>query len=218
MMEPLTTVVLLVVGLAGLAALAGGVLRILRRRLVTGGGLSTLGATLLGTAAIGLALASNLYTYHRFTHEQVVVDLNFEQLGAQRYRVAIIDPLGGVQHWELGGDEWQLDARLLRWQGMATLLGLDPLYRLERISGRYRDLQRERDAPRSVHGLSRSPGLDLWQLARGYEAWLPFVDAAYGSATYLPMADKAQYTVTLNANGLLARPANAAAQEALRRW
>ncbi|QKK11626.1 MAG: cation/multidrug efflux pump [Pseudomonadota bacterium] len=218
MMEPLTIVVLLALGLAGLVALASGVVRVFRRRLVTGGGLTTLGAALAGAAALGLGLASNLYTYNRFTHEQAVVDLNFERLADQRYRVAVIDPQSGVQHWEVGGDEWQLDVRLLRWQGKATLLGLDPLYRLERLSGRYRDLQREREAPRSVHALNPSAGLDLWQLAKGYEEWLPFVDAAYGSATYLPMADKAQYTVTINANGLVARPANEAAKEALRRW
>lgn len=218
MMEPLSVVILLALGLVGLAALASGLVRLVRRRFVTGSGLSTLGAVVVASAAIGLALASNLYTYHRFTQEQAVVELNFAQLGDQRFSVAIIDPQGGVQRWELNGDEWQLDARLLRWQGKATLLGLDPLYRLERISGRYRDLQREREAPRSVHALSPSAGLDLWQLARGYEEWLPFVDAAYGSATYLPMANKAQFAVTINANGLIARPVNEEAKEALRRW
>lgn len=218
MSEPLVLVGLLALGLAGLAVLAGGVVRLLRRRVVTGSGLSTVGALLVGTAGLGLGLASNLYTYHRFTQEQAVVTLHFEQLGERRYRVAIIDPQGDVLQRELSGDEWQLDARLLRWQGRATLLGLDPLYRLERISGRYREVAEERAAPRSVHALSRSAGLDLWRLARGYEEWLPFVDAAYGSATYLPMADRAQYSVTLNASGLVARPANEAASEALRRW
>ncbi len=218
MSEPLTLVVLLALGLAGLAALASGIVRLFRRKLFTGSGLSTLGAIVLAGAGLGLALASNLYTYHRFTAEQAVVDLNFERLGEQRFRVAVIDPQGDVQHFELRGDEWQLDARLLRWQGRATLLGLDPLYRLERISGRYRDLQREREAQHTVHALSQAAGLDLWQLARGYRDWLPFVDAAYGSATYLPMADKAQYAVTLNANGLIARPGNEAAKEALRDW
>lgn len=218
MTEPLTLVVLLALGLAGLAILASGIVRLFRRRLFTGGGLSTLGAIVLASASLGAALASNLYTYHRLTAEQAVVDLNFERLGDQRFRVAVIDTKGDVQHFELRGDEWQLDARLLRWRGTATLLGLDPLYRLERISGRYRDLKQEQTAKRSVHALSNSTGLDLWRLARGYEKWLPFVDAAYGSATYLPMADKAQFAVTLNASGLVARPANEAAQEALRDW
>ena len=55
------------------------------------------------------------------------------------------------------GDEWQLDARVINWKPPATLLGLEPIYRLERLSGRYPDLVDERTAPRSVHALIARP-------------------------------------------------------------
>ena len=40
----------------------------------------------------------------------------------------------------LRGDEWQMDARVVNWKPPATLLGLDPIYQLDRLSGRYSDI------------------------------------------------------------------------------
>ena len=82
---------------------------------------------------------------------------------------------------------------MLKWRGFANLLGLDARYRLERLGGRYVEIEQERSAARSVYALGAAPALDLWLLARAYPRWLPFVDAVYGSATYLPMADGARY-------------------------
>ena len=88
----------------------------------------------------------------------------------------------------LRGDEWQLDTQVLSWRGVATLLGLDANYRLHRISGRYSDIEEERQRPRSVYSLVQDRVLvngeefDLWQLANKYQEWLHWVDAVYGSA------------------------------------
>lgn len=67
-------------------------------------------------------------------------------------------------------------------------------------------------------GLSNEPGPDLWALARRHPRWLPWVDAVYGSATYMPMTDGAAYRVTASPSGLVARPLNDIAREAVRRW
>ena len=61
---------------------------------------------------------------------------------------------------------------------------------------------------RTVYALSENPGVDLWTLSIEYPRWLPFVDAVYGSATYLPMADGARYEVSITQSGLIARPLN----------
>jgi hypothetical protein len=161
----------------------------------------------LVAAALGLfGVASNLHTYTRLTHEQPVARLAFERVGEQRYRATLTRSSGEVRSLELRGDEWQLDARILKWRGWANLLGFDAHYRLERISGRYRDVAQERGEARTVEELGEARGIDLWQLAQSRPRWLPFVDAIYGSATYLPMADGARYRVSLGQSGLIARP------------
>ena len=47
---------------------------------------------------------------------------------------------------------------------------------------------------------------------------MPGVDAFYGTATYLPLADGARFQVTLSRDAILARPANEAAREAVGDW
>lgn len=204
--------------LLGGLLLVAGLRRLFQRRWLRAAGGIGFGSTLLALAAAAGAIAFNLYSYHRFTYEQEVASLRFRELAPQHYVVDLARPQDTGTRLELRGDEWQLDARVIKWRGSATLLGLDARYRLERLSGRYRDIERERSAARSVHALSDNPPLDLFGLARDYSDWLPWLDADYGSAAYLPMADGAEYRVSLTQSGLVARPENEAARTAIARW
>jgi len=130
----------------------------------------------------------------------------------------VVYPTGLKQQFELRGDEWQMDARLLKWQAPVNVLGFDSAYRLERLSGRYTDIVNERAAPRTVHALQVPAQLDAWELARRYKEWLPWIDALYGSATFVPMADGALFEVKVTQSGLVARPLNQAARQAVGSW
>jgi hypothetical protein len=177
------------------------------------------GLALIGAAAASFFIALNLYTYNRFTHEAPVAELHFKHAGPQQFRALLTPEQGTSQVLELQGDEWQLDARVLKLTGFATIIGLDGGYRLERLSGRYRSIERERNGPRSVHALTGAePGLDTWALVGRYGAWLPLVDAVYGNAAYLPMADGARFEVSIGTQGLIARPINEEARRAVREW
>jgi len=187
--------------------------RLLRARFLAAGGSALMGFLLLACAALFFVVSLNLHTYSRLTYEQPVAEIVFEGRAPQSYRATLTRMPGGeMQIFVLAGDEWQLDARVLKWKGWANLLGLDAQYRLERVGGRYRDIEQERHAERTVYALSENPGVDLWDLSTKYPRWLPFVDAVYGSATYMPMAAGARYQVSLTQSGLIARPLNSQAE------
>lgn len=208
------------IGLAllGLAILAGGVRR-LRHRRIASGCMRCAGSLLpLSLAGVLVLVASNLYTYGRLTGEREVARLTFQQVEPQRYRATLETPDGRRARFMLAGDEWQLDARVIKWQGWATLAGLDTLYRLERLSGRYRDIRQELDDERTAIGLGGERGLDLWRVANDHPAWTPFVDARYGSAAYLPMADNARYEVSITQSGLIARATDERTEAVLEEW
>ena len=208
----------LVAGLASLVLL-GRSLRHLRRAHFGRAGSRAFGGLLLGAAALlALLLGVNILSYSRLTAETPVAELAFRQLGPQHYAVRLRASDGEVLATQLRGDAWQIDARVIKWRGAATVIGLPPLYRLERLSGRYTSIEQARTTLPSVVGLSREAGLSLWDAARRIDTWLPLVDARYGSATYLPMADGARYSVSLSPTGLLARPTNAAAAKAVADW
>jgi hypothetical protein len=53
---------------------------------------------------------------------------------------------------------------------------------------------------------------------RRHHAYIPFADALYGSAVYVPMSEGAEYTVSVSASGLVVRPGNDTARKAVGGW
>jgi hypothetical protein len=207
-----------VCGLVGLLFLILAVRRLRQWRLLAGSFHTLVGlCLLLAATAVGL-LGFSLLTYERLTYEQPAAEIMLSRLGERHYRAALTYPSKKTQSVELRGDEWQVDARVLKWRGLANIAGFDTVYRLERISGRYRDIDSERGAARTVHELNEPARIDAWELARRYREYMPWVDALAGSATFLPMADGALYQVSVSQNGLIARPLNQAGREAVAGW
>jgi hypothetical protein len=205
--------------LLGILLLWYAVARLRRRRPVAGtlGLLSSL-VMLLLAAGLGM-LAGSLGTYQRLAHEQPALEIRFTQTGERRFDATLTYPEGkDDQQLTLRGDEWQIDARVLKWYAFVNLFGFDAAYRLERISGRYSDMDNERTAARTVHALNPPRRIDAWELARRYREWMPWIDAYYGSATYLPMADGAAFEVKVSQSGLTARPLNLPAKRAVGNW
>ena len=149
--------------------------------------------------------------------ETQVATVQFRQRGPQHYE-ALVTVADESAEYQLFGDQWQLDARMIKWGSSMARLGFSPVFRLERISGRYYKIDDERSKPRSVHTIQPSEVFDLWQWLKRGEPIVKFADAEYGSATYLPMANGARYQVTISAFGLLARPENREAEMAVNNW
>jgi hypothetical protein len=161
-------------------------------------------------ALLGAFSGTALLGYRRLTGEALVATLDARAIGPRQFAVGIELPDGSRRDVELAGDDWQLDARVIKWKPSAVVLGAQPLYELDRINGRYHRIEDERSLPKSVIALSTHAVPDLWSLKRRFPQQLGFVDADYGSAAYLPMVDGGRYTVTLAAaGGLVARAADA---------
>ena len=192
--------------------------RLRRVQLASGTTFLFLGIIVLLTAGAAALVAMNLYTYARLTKEQEAARVSIRQLGERHYVLSVQPGKAPPRHYEMRGDEWQIDARVLKWSAMGNLIGLDTVYRLERLSGRYSDISLERNAQRTVYALAEDPGLDLWSLLNRHYRYVPFADALYGSAAYVPMAEGAEYTVSVSTTGLLVRPGNDAAKKALGGW
>lgn len=188
-----------------------------RRRFAAGH--STLwGVVFALLAVLGAFAGSALLGYRRLTTETTVATLDTRKIGEQRYAVRIEYPDGTRRSVDLAGDQWQLDARVIKWKPTAVVLGAPSLYRLDRISGRYANATQESERQRSAIALGEANpfNLDLLDLKQRFPQWMGWVDADYGSAAYLPLLDGARFRVTLApAGGLVARPADAASEQKL---
>lgn len=212
------TALIVVCALLGLLFFIAAIRRMRRRRVM--GGMAHGAAALIFflAAACALLIGSNLRTYQRLSYEQPAGELQLTRVGDRQFDAVLSYPDGDREKFSLRGDEWQVDARVLKWHAFANLVGFDTAYRLERIGGRYSRIEDERTEPRSVYELHTPGRIDPWELIHRYHSWVPWMDALYGSATFLPMADGALYEIKVSQSGLVARPLNQAAREAVGSW
>jgi hypothetical protein len=179
-----------------------------------------LGLCLLGVSIVLVLVALDLFSYEQLSREKSVGTISFSKTGERTYTAYVL--LNGdteERQFVLKGDQWQMDARVIRWTGLVQALGAKPGYRLDRLSGRYYSLEDERSAERTVYELSDGGyGVDFWRWVQEHGQYMPWVEAVYGSATYVPMADGALYEVTLTSSGLAARALNDTARSAISLW
>jgi hypothetical protein len=212
------TAPIILFALVGILCLFAAVRRIRRRRVFGGVLIGATALVLILLSVVAALIAANLLTYQRLSFEQPACELQLTRTGDREFNAVLTYPSGEHANFALRGDEWQIDARVLKWHAFANLVGFDSAYRLDRIGGRYTNLEDERSQPRSVYSLNQPQRIDLWDLVHRYHSWVPWMDALYGSATFLPMADGALYEIKVSQSGLVARPLNQAARDAVAGW
>lgn len=178
----------------------------------------TAGLAFLALALLIGVIAYDLRSYDPQVQDKPLVTLSFSADGPQRYRVNLLEG-GEEREVTLEGDLWQLDARLLGWKGLAALIGLQPGYRLEKLSGRFLAIEQQQSARFARVALAESPyGIDLWRWLRLGQRDLFLFEPQAARVTYLPIADGAVFSVSLGPTGLMAQPMNQVAQQALKDW
>jgi hypothetical protein len=212
-----------VVLIRGLRALFGG-------KPVRGVAGSLFGGGALWAASLAALFGMNLQTYERLTYERPVATLALRQLGPQYYEINLTQPTPQGETADAGalypvhGDDWRIEAQVLKWKPWANVMGLDSQYRLDRLSGRYRTIEQELHGERSAYDLAAAASnarngavpfkVEAWDAIRRYRPYVDAADTLYGSAAYMPMADGARYEVWITQSGLVARPVNDVARNA----
>src|SRR5690348_6355741 len=125
---PMSAAAVVACGLLALVFALRAVNRARHHRPVASMAHTLIAALWLALAAAVALVAVDLATYARLTHEAPVAEVRFRQTGDRRFDAELLLPDGARQAFALAGDEWQLDARVLKWHGAASLLGLDTGY------------------------------------------------------------------------------------------
>lgn len=165
------------------------------------------GALLLALGLLAGAVGLGMQGYRALTHEEVAARVTVRPSAPQRFEAEFRFPDGRRERFQLAGDEIYVDAHILKWHPRANILGLHTSYELDRVQGRYRALEDERHAERTVHALGRKRPVDLFEIGRRYEFLGPVLDAEYGSATFVPVNRPAELELRVSTSGLLIREA-----------
>lgn len=197
------TALTVLLGFFAVTLLSLGSHRLMRVRYWAAAGNLIAGFVLLAAGGLLYVLSLNLQTYVPLTPNNPIAELTFNKTGQSSYRATLMRlPAGDLQVFNLNGDAWRLEARVLEWRGWPNVFGLVRQFRLERIGGRARD-DNKNSAPPS-YSLSSNPGLDLWQWVMNRAEKPTIVQATFTSSDIVPLTDNARYRIVMGPTGVLA--------------
>jgi hypothetical protein len=188
--------ILLFVG--GVRALRGG-------RLSSSAGRTLIGLLFLALATTAATISIATQGYRALVREETAAVVLTRSTGESSFEARFLFPDGRQESYELVGDELYVDAHILKWKPIANVLGLHTAYELDRIAGRFTELEDEQAGERTVYSLAADKPIDMFTLRQRYALLSPLLDAEYGSATFVPANRAARFEVRVSTSGLLIR-------------
>src|SRR5438046_413272 len=155
-----------------------------RRRVSAGVGLLA-AALCLSVGILCGAITVGIRGYRAFTQEVVAATIKTEPIGPQRFRATVTLSDSSLHMFDLAGDAVYVDAHVLKWRPIGTLLGLPTAYELDRIAGRYQALTDEKTKESTVFSLEANKPFNELDLAHRYWIKLSVMGAGSGSVSLI---------------------------------
>jgi hypothetical protein len=114
-------------------------------------------------------------------------------------------PDGKEASYRVVGDALYIDAHILKWKPIANILGLHTAYELDRVAGRYTNIDDELSSIRTVFLISQDKAVNMFNLRQRYLVLSPLLDAEYGSAAFINLEKPAKFEIRVSTTGLLIR-------------
>ncbi|MES9832607.1 MAG: hypothetical protein ABW139_10220 [Candidatus Thiodiazotropha sp. DIVDIV] len=172
-----------------------------------------IGTTFLFSAVLFFLLLLNIQTYVQLTKEIDLVEVSISEITNQGATVKLVID-GRQSNYLIAAEEWRLDARFIKWKPWFTVLGKEPIVRLETLSGKLnRKSQNEEQIYHLSSEIDQLDGLLSYLIDR-----FGILDVMYGSSVYMPIREGARFRVSASHSGLIARPINDQGRMALQNW
>lgn len=174
------------------------------------------GLVALVCAALGMACAALLVLAHAFgsfAGETLVATVTTQRTSPDAF-ILTYHPAEWPVEVEgrtvsLEGDQWMISGGIVKWHPWLTMLGLPSYQKPLRLSGQFSRAEQQRRRPPSVEVLE--PGVDrLWEWCYRAAAYLPFVEAVYGSAAFVYVEPGVTQEVYVTPSGYLIKRAGKA--------
>ena len=203
---PGTLIIVAVVFAAlSLGFLIGATAAARRRRIMQSASCIVLTLLLLSLSALCATISISTQGYRALTREEIAATVVVERLNPSRFSARFTFADGREEVFTLAGDEFYVDAHILKWKPVVNVLGLHTDYQLDRVGGRYRRVEDEQSMQRTVYPLAEAKPMDMYDLRSRFPLLKPLVDAEYGSATFIAVQGRAQFELRVSTTGLLIR-------------
>lgn len=150
-----------------------------------------------------ITISAMLFGYKNLTEEIPIATLYFEaktdgssSSNKHIYIARFLEPRElRSEMFEIYGDQWRIDAQFLKMKNLANVFGIKPKYYLERIEGRYSDVNLQNSANTKAYSLQDGDYPSIFN-------WNPFVDAEYGTSSYVNISTDRDFKVYRTNSGI----------------
>ena len=160
---------------------------------------------MLVLALLFATITASLKGYKALTHEEFAAKVEIIPVSDQKFVARFTFPDSTIAKFELAGDELYVDAHILKWKSLANLFGLHTFYELDRVAGRYSEIEEETSKDRTVFSLGKQKMVNIFDLRLQYELLSFLLDAEYGSASFVNVSNSAKFNIMVSTTGLLIR-------------
>ncbi|MGB5849339.1 MAG: hypothetical protein WBH40_12675 [Ignavibacteriaceae bacterium] len=160
---------------------------------------------MLVLALLFATITVSLKGYQALTHEELAATVEIMPVSDQKFIARFTFPDSTIAKFELAGDELYVDAHILKWKSLANLFGLHTFYELDRVAGRYSEIEEETSKDRTVFSLGKEKMVNIFDLRLEYELLSFLLDAKYGSASFVNVSNSAKFNIMVSTTGLLIR-------------
>ena len=164
---------------------------------------------LLLLSFISVLFMTRLYlsSYRFFSERRLVAIVKCLQTQRSSNPVLSIEFFPGtdeaqVRKFLFNADEWVIESRIVRWKSFLGIAGARSYFQLERLSGRYLDIEKEKTMPRIVYSLYSQPD-KIWAFLYKYQRLIPFIEAAYGNSAFVRYESGKKFHVYMTNSGLM---------------
>lgn len=150
-----------------------------------------------------LLVMAPFFFYEKFNQETPIAKLEFKAKGHQQYEADLSSGEGFCtrETYAIEGDQAQIDASFMKWPGLMALI-FEPIYRLDRLSGRYREIVDENSKDPPSYDLSPEFLLDPFSYLKLEGQPGELNERYYGSSVYFDINPKLTYTILTTEDGL----------------
>ena len=142
-----------------------------------------------------------VWTYNALTYEEPIAIVTFGDYNktSQTHTMHLKDDDGNfIGDYKIYGDQWRIDARFVKMKNWANILGMDSRYALDRVEGRYENVEDQNNKKNVAYDL----GKDDHDLVFGSGF---FVDTEFGTSVYKEIDPKMVYTVYKTQSAMIVR-------------
>lgn len=165
---------------------------------------------ILGIIAVILWAAISFRAYQAFNKEELFASVTCQKSYNISFDYIIFyNPVGKTRPIAFGikGNQWRVEGLVIKWKPFVNILGIHTWHKPVRLSGRFSSIEKQKKYGSTDYALNNGED-NFWRFIYKANKLLPFIEAVYGSAAFIPCKENVVYKVYVTTSGYLIKSSN----------